>query len=102
MKMCGNLGVIKGYKMPLYLPNFFACSCCFSNLRGLNLAIAFSFWLGGVCGVGGGGGGCKFKKSLRFIKYGYETKFDHKFCSFRIGRFRRFAINLNSKNSSQI
>ncbi|EKU12293.1 hypothetical protein CSUNSWCD_233 [Campylobacter showae CSUNSWCD] len=75
---------------------FYSCRCCFLNLRGLNLAVAFSFCFGLNFSLSCG----KFKKSLRFIKYGYETKFDYKFCSFRSGHFRRFAINLNSKNSS--
>ncbi|EMG30320.1 hypothetical protein H740_07154 [Campylobacter showae CC57C] len=62
------------------------------------MAAAFSFCFGSNFSLSCG----KFKKLLRFIKYGYETKFDHKFCSFRSSRFRRFAINLNSKSSLQI
>lgn len=99
MKTCGNLGVIKGFKILALSAKFYTCRCYFLNLGGLNLAAAFSFCFGLNFSLPGGG---KFKKSLRFIKYGYETKFDHKFCSFRSSRFRRFAINLNSKSSLQI
>ena len=54
---------------------FYSCRCCFLNLRGLNLEITFSFCFGSNFSLPSG----KFKKSLCFIKYGYETKFDPKF-----------------------
>lgn len=54
---------------------FYLCRCCFLNLRGLNLVVAFSFCFGLNFSLSCG----KFKKSPCFIKYGYETKFDPKF-----------------------